>query len=184
MKKNFKILAISGSLRKLSTNTLFLKTMANFCPSNITFEIYNHLNKLPFFNPDDDIEGLNLIEVEKWRSALANADMIVLVSPEYAHGVTGVMKNALDWIVSSGELLDKPLAFPNISLRAEIAYSHLLEILDVMGCKLLKDCSPRSTLTTPYMLADATEKMILEDPEIIERIKALWKNIESNLSNF
>ncbi|WAH61888.1 NAD(P)H-dependent oxidoreductase (plasmid) [Pseudomonas silvicola] len=44
-----------------------------------------------------------------------------MVSPEYAHGVTGVIKNALDWIVSSGEFLDKPVSMPNLSVRAHLA---------------------------------------------------------------
>lgn len=184
MKKHFNILAVSGSLRESSSNTLFLRTMAMSKPTNINFEIYSQLKQLPFFNPDDDIENLNLPEVKKWRNALANADLVLLVSPEYAHGVTGVIKNALDWIVSSGELLNKPVAFPNISIRAEIAYSHLLETLEVMGCNLLGDCSPRSTLLAPYMLTDATEQKLLEDPEIGERIRMLWRDIESNLSSF
>ncbi|PHM46284.1 hypothetical protein Xmau_00693 [Xenorhabdus mauleonii] len=77
-----------------------------------------------------------------------------------------MMKNALDWIVSSGALVDKPLAFPNIATRAELAQSHLTETLQTMGYRLIEECSPRATLAAPYVLLDATEEMLAEHPDI------------------
>lgn len=182
MKKTYNILGISGSLRTASLNHLFLRTMAEICPKNISFEIYSGLEKLPFFNPDEDIESIQFPEVSRWRSAIAQADLILLVSPEYAHGVTGVIKNALDWIVSSGELTDKLVAFPNISIRTDLAQSQLAETLKVMGCVLVEDCSPCASVAAPYIFSDATESMLIHHPDIGARLKLLWNNIENTLS--
>lgn len=182
MTTQFKILAVSGSLRATSLNSLFLRTMAKLCPEHIMFSIYPALDQLPFFNPDDDVETFDCTELQHWRHALAQADLVLLVSPEYAHGVTGVIKNALDWIVSSGELMDKPLAFPNLSIRADVAQSQLAETLKLMGCNLLEDCSPKASVAAPYVFTGATEQMLIEHPEIGARLKALWRQIEISLT--
>ncbi|MDC9594157.1 NADPH-dependent FMN reductase [Xenorhabdus sp. IM139775] len=180
MKNTYNILGISGSLRNASLNMLFLRAMGRVCPDNMNFEIYSGLGAIPLFNADD--EDKSFPEVSHWCNALARADLVLLVSPEYAHGVTGVMKNALDWIVSTGILIDKPLAFPNISIRAELAQSQLAETLQTMGCRLIEECSPRATLAAPYVIPDATEHMLVDHPDIGPRLKILWSNIEHSLT--
>lgn len=180
MAKTFHILGVSGSLRAASLNSLFLRAMDRVCPANLSFEIYTRLDAIPLFNVDN--EETRDPNVVHWRSALARADLVLLVSPEYAHGVTGVMKNALDWIVSSGELLDKPLAFPNISIRAELAQAQLAETLQIMGCRQIEACSPCATLEAPYVLPDASEQALIEHPHIGPRLHALWREIDHALS--
>ncbi|CAI1552730.1 FMN-dependent NADPH-azoreductase [Serratia plymuthica] len=180
MAETFHILGLSGSLRATSLNSLFLRAMDRVRPEHVAFEIYSRLDAIPLFNADN--EDKCDPDVTHWRSALARADLVLLVSPEYAHGVTGVMKNALDWIVGSGELTDKPLAFPNLSARAELAQSQLAETLQIMGCRQIEACSPRATLEAPYVLPDATEQTLIDHPDIGPRLKALWHNIEHALS--
>ncbi|ROR15309.1 NADPH-dependent FMN reductase [Erwinia sp. JUb26] len=175
------VLGISGSLRAASLNSAFLRAMSLHCPAGITFEIYDSLDKIPLFNVDD--ESAQNPAVEHWRNALSRADLVLLASPEYAHGVTGVIKNALDWIVSSGELLDKPLSLPNLSVRAHLAHSQLSEILNVMGALLHEECCPRATLEAPYTLPDATEFTLVENAGIGSRINDLWRNIESVITS-
>ncbi|WP_338556878.1 NADPH-dependent FMN reductase [Erwinia sp. E_sp_B04_7] len=170
------VLGVSGSLRSASLNTLFLRAMALICPAGITFEIYDSLNKIPLFNVDDEAEQNTA--VDRWRNALSRADLVIFASPEYAHGVTGVIKNALDWIVSSGELLDKPLSLPNLSVRAHMAHFQLAETLNVMGAVLIEECCPRATPDAPYTLPDATEFELVENTEICPRMNDLWKSIE------
>ncbi len=104
---------------------MFLDAMALIAPGDTEFRIYHEMGSLPLFNPNlqDNPPGV----VKRWREELARADMLLLVSPEYAHGVTGVIKNALDWIVGSGELVGKLLAFPNLSARANLAHNQLTE---------------------------------------------------------
>lgn len=180
MTHKFRILGISGSLRAASLNSMFLRAMSLTSPASIQFEIYSHLDAIPLFNADH--ENLDNPAVSHWRSALAQADLVLLASPEYAHGVTGVVKNALDWIVGSGELIDKPLAFPNISVRAELAQSQLAETLQIMGCRLIESCSPCATLAAPYVLPVADERTLINHPDIGPRLKTLWDNIERTLS--
>src|SRR4051812_37177157 len=97
-----KILGISGSLREKSSNTTLLKIIQSIPDPEIEFEIYSGLGSLPFFSPErDDADASE--EVKAFRSLLKRSDGIVLSTPEYAFGMPGVLKNALDWTVSSGE---------------------------------------------------------------------------------
>jgi chromate reductase len=134
-----KILAISGSLRAQSTNGALLRAAAGLAPAGMTFTIYAEaMAALPAFNPDLDFEGaVPPAPVAELRGLLAAADGVLVCTPEYAHGVPGALKNALDWIVSSGELTDKPLALlaasPSGATYAEAA---LLPTLQVMGARI------------------------------------------------
>lgn len=179
MARTFHILGVSGSLRTGSLNSLFLRAMNSVRPANLEFEIYSRLNELPPF--DADRENTDNPVVANWRTALKRADLILLVSPEYAHGVTGVIKNALDWIVSSGEMINKPLAFPNLSVRAKLAQAQLAETLQIMGCQQIAACSPCATLEAPYVLPNASEQMLIEHPHIGSRLRDLWREIEHAL---
>ncbi|KMV70562.1 hypothetical protein AI29_04740, partial [bacteria symbiont BFo2 of Frankliniella occidentalis] len=174
---NFKVLAVSGSLRQSSLNRLFLESMKLLKPDDIEFKIQNGLDQLRFFNPDFEDEP-NL-EVLSWRKSLKDANFVIFSSPEYAHGFTGVIKNALDWIVSSGELLGKPISLPNLSPRASIAHAQLSEILSVMGGDILESCSPNASLITPYVIPCDTAKNLCDIAVINHRIRELWNRIET-----
>lgn len=179
MNKKPVVLGISGSLRERSLNSLFLRAMQLTLPSTISFEIYGRLEAIPAFNPESGHhEGHEVLHL---RSALEHADLILFASPEYAHGVSGVLKNALDWIVGTGELTDKPIAFPNISVRASLAQSQLAETLRLMGAKMLEACSPVASLETPYVLPETDEQSLAGHPEIGPRLRALWVDIEEAL---
>jgi NAD(P)H-dependent FMN reductase len=181
MKKTFSILGVSGSLRKSSVNTTFLRAMQRLCPAGYVLDIYPSLQDIPLFNPDVDETEVPSHSVAFWRTSLHRADMVLLVSPEYAHGVTGVIKNALDWIVSSGELTDKPLAFPNLSVRTDLAWQQLAETLKVMGCQLIPECSPHASLTSPLVLPETSHQKLLENGEMVERLQQLWGKIIAHL---
>ena len=71
----------------------------------------------------------------------------LICSPEYAHGVSGVLKNALDWVVSSGELIDTPIALINASARATIAYGCLRETLTTMSGRVIERRQQQFRLT-------------------------------------
>lgn len=139
-----KILGISGSLRKGSFNTLLLEAAVNLVPANVNFEMAEPLDRLPHFNPDlDDIEN-PLPEVRKWREDLNSADALVIASPEYAHAISGVLKNAIDWVVGSGELVDKPVMVLNASpthLGAEKAHAALKYTINLLSALLVEEAS-------------------------------------------
>lgn len=105
--KNIKILAISGSLRSDSTNSYILKSIAELAGEKICFTLFTGLDNFPHFNPGFDPDH---VAVAGFRQHIKEADGVIFCTPEYAFGVPGVLKNALDWLVSTGELNDKPVA--------------------------------------------------------------------------
>ena len=133
-----RILAISGSLRAASSNSRVIGALERLAPSDIEVVIYGGLGQLPHFNPDLDGEDEVLPEtVLALRREIGRSDGLVICSPEYAHGVAGVMKNALDWLVSSVEFPQMPVALVNASPRATHAQAHLRETLVTMSARLI-----------------------------------------------
>jgi chromate reductase len=133
-----KLFAISGSLRERSFNTALLRAAPGLLPESVAVSVYEGLAELPHFNPDLDVEPAPA-PVAELRARISEADGVLICSPEYAHGVPGSLKNALDWIVSSGEFTDKPVLLINASpsfMGGSIAQANLMEILRVMGAKL------------------------------------------------
>ncbi|HEY1706693.1 MAG TPA: NADPH-dependent FMN reductase [Rhizomicrobium sp.] len=130
------IVAISGSLRTGSSNTALLQAVAAAMPEGSTMTLFDGLAAIPAFNPDFDIEGTP-DGVTAFRKLIADADAVAISSPEYAHGVVGSLKNALDWLVGSGELYEKPVAVLHVSARGEIAQAALRETLTVMTGRIV-----------------------------------------------
>ena len=129
------IVAISGSLRTGSSNAALLRAAASVAPERVRFVFYEAMGELPHFNPDLDAEGSTPPEpVRQLRELLIAADAILISSPEYAHGVPGSFKNLLDWLVSTGELVDKPVAILNAApVGGEYAQNAILETLRTMN---------------------------------------------------
>ncbi|MBU6248182.1 MAG: NAD(P)H-dependent oxidoreductase [Xanthomonadaceae bacterium] len=104
-----KLLGISGSLRRASFNTALLHAAAELLPSGHTLVIHD-LHGLPLFDQDVEDEG-DPAEVVALKDAIAAADGLLLASPEYNGGITGVLKNAIDWASRKGMARDAaPLA--------------------------------------------------------------------------
>lgn len=90
-----RILAISGSLRRQAYSKIILAALADAIASEARFD-HADIGELPLFNQDLYVEPLPRA-VARWREQIAAADAIVIASPEYNHGMPGVLKNALDW---------------------------------------------------------------------------------------
>jgi NAD(P)H-dependent FMN reductase len=138
--RGLRLLAISGSLRAASSNGALVGAVALVAPPGVTVETYDGLSALPHFNPDADVEPAPPA-VAAWRERLAAADGVLLSSPEYAHGVPGALKNALDWIVGSGEFMLKPVALVNASPMSHFAHPQLAETLAVMMAAIVPEAS-------------------------------------------
>lgn len=141
-----KILAISGSLRAASTNTALLRAAQRLAPAGLVITLYDGLGHLPIFNPDDDGEPAPVL-VRDFRRRLRDCDGLLIACPEYAHGVPGGIKNALDWVVGSGELVGKPTGLLHASPRSEISRGALAEILVTMSARLVAG----ATATVPLL---------------------------------
>lgn len=90
-----KLLGVSGSLRAASFNTALLRAAQDLAPEGVTIEIFG-LQDLPLFNQDVEDQG-DPPAVTAWKDAIRAADALLLACPEYNGGVTGVLKNAIDW---------------------------------------------------------------------------------------
>jgi chromate reductase, NAD(P)H dehydrogenase (quinone) len=150
-----RLLAISGSLRRASTNTAALEALARLAPEGVKALVYRDLAKLPLFNPDDDVEDKPKPEpVETLRALIGASDAIVIASPEYAHGVPGALKNALDWLVASETFAGKPVVLLNASPRAFHAQASLREILATMAARLVPEAFAELSLTGKAVTAE------------------------------
>ena len=165
-----RIVAISGSLRAQSTNTSLLRAAKNVAPAGMEVVFYEHLADLPHFNPDHDT-GSEPVHpaVAELRGLLASADGFVISSPEYAHGVPGSLKNALDWVVSSNELSRKPIVLINASgTGGEKVNALLTDTLEIMEGVVLQEAS----ILTPFARQKLDAEGNVTDPEFVARLRA------------
>ena len=125
-----KILAISGSTRQNSTNLNLLNAIAILFAAEIEMIFFEGLSALPQFNPDDTDAAIP--EVIQFRKQLRNADGVLICTPEYAHGVPGALKNAIDWTVSTNEFSHKPTALITASTDGRFGHRALLETLQTI----------------------------------------------------
>ena len=146
-----RILAISGSLRSTSSNTAVLRAARTLAPSGVDVILYENLDALPHFNPDLDGDKPPQPVLEL-RSEVGRAGGLLICSPEYAHGVPGCLKNALDWLVASVEFPGKAVALLNTAPRATHAGAQLTEILTTMSARLIPEASV--TLALPMQTED------------------------------
>lgn len=135
-----RILAISGSLRAASSNTSALRAASILAAPDVAVVLYNSIGALPHFNPDLDNDQPP-DSVQALRREVGLSDGIMICGPEYAHGIAGSLKNALDWLVGSLEFSEKPIAVINASPRATHAKAQLLEVLTTMNGQVVISAS-------------------------------------------
>ena len=167
-----RVLGISGSLRGASSNSALVRAAVRLAPAGVKLSLYRELADIPPFNPDLDTDAVPAA-VSRLRAALQASDAILISSPEYAHGVAGVLKNALDWVVSSGELIDKPIALINASARAIHAHASLCETLTTMSGQVVKDASITIPLAGTALDADGNLSDACLSTSLTSAIEAL-----------
>lgn len=104
-----KILAVCGSLQARSGNLALLHTAAALAPRGVEVVLFDGLRDLPHFDPDAEASGTPA-SVLRWRQALAESQAVLIASPEYGFSLPGALKNAIDWVIGSGELEQKVVA--------------------------------------------------------------------------
>ncbi len=161
---HFRLLALSGSLRAASFNTAALHALAQLAPDNINVLI-NDLGDIPLFNPD--LENSAPSSVIALKEKLRACDGLIIASPEYAHGMTGVLKNALDWLVSGDEFVDKPIMLINTSPRATHAQASLKEVLTTMSGKLIENAQ----VTVPLLGSQLDCQGIVAHAEVSQQLE-------------
>ena len=160
------IVAVSGSLRAASINSAVCRVAARLAPPALRISVFEGLRDLPLFNPD--LEAQPPESVRHWRATVAAADALLIASPEYAHGISGVMKNALDWLVSFEGTVGKPVALVNAAPRAHLADEALREVLRTMSADIVVQASgglplPGHCTSEEAMLRSPEVRRALED---------------------
>jgi chromate reductase len=168
-----KFLLISGSLRDGSTNSATMRTAAALAPDGIEATIYDGMGRLPHFNPDDDpADGVGLDpEVASLRAALAEADALLLSTPEYAGALPGSFKNLLDWTVGGGQTYEMPVAWINVSGAAAPtggadAHESLRKVLGYTNARIVEE----AVLRLPLARDDVGDDGLIGQPEAREAI--------------
>ena len=161
-----RVLAISGSLRSQSTNTSLLLAVIMLAPPELEIELFQEMDQIPPFNPDLEAQTPPA-PVARFREALCESAAVLFSTPEYAHGVPGVLKNALDWIVGSGELSGKAVVLMNTSPRGTYAVASLKEVLTTMDAHLLHNAE----VTVDLLGRGLTATEIAEDPDFMPSLK-------------
>lgn len=175
--RTVRLLALSGSLRAASNNTALLRALAQLAPSanvnanmdvdvDVRVEVYAGLGNLPLFNPD--LESSDPPAVAALRERIIAAHGLVIASPEYAHGVSGVMKNALDWMVGNESFVNKPVMLLNASPRATLAQAALCETIQTMSARVIDAAS----MTVPILGSQLNAQGIVDHPETAVALRA------------
>ncbi|HYY31475.1 MAG TPA: NADPH-dependent FMN reductase [Chthoniobacterales bacterium] len=168
---SIRILAISGSLRKASNNSAVLKAAAALAPPGTQISLYTGLSDLPAFNPDLDTDQSPRV-VQMLRHEIGAADGLLISSPEYARGLPGSLKNALDWLVSSFEFPGKPVALINTSPRSVDAQAQLRLVLTTMSACLIDEAS----VVLPLLGRNLGAETIAADPELSAQLQTALQN--------
>jgi chromate reductase len=141
----YRLLGISGSLRSQSTNTAVLKTLSTRLDNRASMSLFP-LNDIPLYNSDLEQESLPA-SVVMLKEQISKADGLIICSPEYNYGTSGVLKNALDWASRPGfqsPLKNKPVLIMTSSpgvLGGVRAQAQLRETLSATLSRVI--CSPQ-----------------------------------------
>jgi chromate reductase, NAD(P)H dehydrogenase (quinone) len=153
-----KILGIAGSVRAGSLNAQLLRLAAEELPEDVTLDLYDGLAEIPPY--DQDLEDLAPDAVDALKAAIAEADAVLVATPEYNGSIPGQLKNALDWVsrpISEAPIRSKPVAVIGASpgsFGAIWAQRELRKVLGLMGARVLD-----------VELAVAKADRRLEDPD-------------------
>jgi chromate reductase len=173
-----KILAISGSTRKNSTNHHLLKAIANLTADDFDIVPWEGLSDMPPFNPDADNDGdLPPDPVLAFRLSLRDADGILICTPEYAHGVPGSLKNAIDWTVSSADFSGKPTVLITASTDGKYGHAALMETLKVIEAKDIGQLQ----LLIPFARTKISSDQRITDESTLAAIRQLMDNFKRSM---
>ena len=169
--KKLKVLGICGSVRENSSSHVVLDYFAAKISHEIEFITFKDLATIPAF----DGREVDPVTVKDFKEEIKKANGVVICTPEYAFGVPGALKNALDWTVGTGEFVDKPVALITASSQGERGHESLQHTLTAISAKL----HPDTTLLISFIRAKVKEGKISDG----ETIKAVDKVVETFIKN-
>ena len=176
MKGKIKILGISGSLRSNSSATAILNVVSGLVPGNVEFTIYNGLAEIPAFNDSNEVPE----PVAHFIELLSEAEGIFFCIPEYAFGVPGALKNALDWTVSSSTAFPgKPVALITAATGGDKAHAAFLLTLKAISSKIPEG----ATLLLSFIRSKLNEKNEVKDIATLNSIRVVINSLIDSIQN-
>ncbi|MDN5287266.1 MAG: azr 2 [Mucilaginibacter sp.] len=152
--------------------------MASLAPLDINYTIYDELALIPPFDPGLDTDDPPIV-ITSLRQLLAEADGVIICTPEYAFGVPGQLKNMLDWTVSSSSFVDKPVALITASLGGEHAHASLLITLGALSANIVDG----ATLLVPFIRSKMDGDENITHQETRDSLKILLRNLLTLVKN-
>jgi chromate reductase len=168
-----KILGISGSLRRGSHNTSLLRAAARSLPSGVELEVYDGLADLPHYDADLDVDPAPEA-VARLRTAIEEADGVLISTPEFNGSIPGALKNALDWAsrpFPDNALRGKPVAVVGAStglFGAAWAQAEVRKVLGIIGADTLTHELPVGQAHTAF-----SDDGLLAEPDLREALDEL-----------
>ena len=170
-----RFLAVSGSLRATSSTAALVQAIVALAPEGVEIDRYDGLGTLPFFDPDLDLDPNDYrapVAVLDLRSRIAAADGLIFCTPEYAFGMPGVLKNALDWVVSMGVIEAKPvaaLAASPSNTGGDRAHQGLLWVLAALNTRVL----PQASFPLPRIGQKLGPDGAITDPATVQQLRGV-----------
>jgi len=178
MSNRKKVIAICGSTKANSSNLKLIYAIAKMAQGKFDISVFRDIASVPHFNPDLDNDAPPAAVVE-FRNMLRASDGILICTPEYAMGVPGSLKNAIDWTVSSMEFSQKPTALITASSLGQKGHASLIETLKIIEAKTTDE----TQLLIPYINAKINADCDITDENTTAAIISLIDRLEILLDN-
>jgi chromate reductase, NAD(P)H dehydrogenase (quinone) len=172
-----KIAAICGSTRATSANLNLIKAITELTKDRFEITIFEGIGELPHFNPDNNNENISA-KVIAFRQLISTADAVIICTPEYAHGIPGSLKNAIDWTVSTNEFSQKPVALITASTEGTYAHKAMLETLRVIEAKNID----KQNLLIQFAKTKINVESQITDETTLDEVIKLIQNLEKSIT--
>jgi chromate reductase len=173
--RRLRIFALSGSLRKNSSSSYILKNLGSILEETCDVEYFDGVALLPHF--DDALIAADV--VINFRKKIHESDGVIISQPEYAFGVSGSLKNALDWTVGSGEFSQKPVALVTAATGGENAHEAMLKTLGAIDCLV----SPDTTLLISFIKSKLDTQGVVKDELVRRQLQSLARSFVTHVTS-
>jgi chromate reductase, NAD(P)H dehydrogenase (quinone) len=172
MTKKRKILLISGSTKKGSTNNQILQFIALRYRNTFEFHFLDDIESFPFFNTDLNGDFEPQI-IQDFKKSVKLADAVIISTPEYVFSIPGILKNAIEWAVSSVAFTNKPLGIIVAAASGQKALEYLELIMTTIQCQI----APQGKLLIQGAKGKLNEEGELTDPIILRELDLLIQTL-------
>jgi chromate reductase len=171
-----KIVAVSGSTRKNSSNFKILKFISEHINSDFEVEIFEDLEMIPHFNPDLDSENPPEA-VAIFRHKIATANAVIICTPEYVFSLPGSLKNALEWCVSTTVFSNKKVGLITASASGEKGHEQLALIMKTIEA----DFTDQTQLLIQGIRGKLDFEGNITDEKTLVNLEEFIKNFEKHI---